>query len=151
MKIKKKVEIKRPIVFVPMCLDYFHHGHANIINRAKRYGNIILGLVSDKGISSYKKKPHNNFKQRKKIALMLKDIKKIITVKSLDHFLSLSKKYKFDYFVHGDDWKKEPQSGIRSEVKNVLEKWNGKVIDIPYTKNISSTIIKKRIRRWKIK
>ena len=49
-----------------MCMDYFHHGHANIINRAKKYGNIILGLMSDEGISSYKKKPHIPFKQRKK-------------------------------------------------------------------------------------
>ena len=53
---------------------------------------------------------------------MLKDIKKIITVKSLNHFLSLSKKYKFDYFIHGDDWKKTPQSGIRSEVKKRIKK-----------------------------
>ena len=120
-----------------MCLDYFHHGHANIINRAKRYGNIILGLYLIKAFHLTKKTAQQL--PEKKIALMLKDIKKIITVKSLDHFLSLSKKYKFDYFVHGDDWKKEPQSGIRSEVKNVLKKWNGKVIDIPYTKNISST------------
>ena len=144
MKIKKKIKINRPIVFVPMCMDYFHHGHANIINRAKKYGNIILGLMSDEGISSYKKKPHILFQQRKKIALMLKDIKKIVKVKDLNHFLILSKKYKFDYFIHGDDWKKEPQSGIRSEVKKLLKKWNGKVIDIPYTKNISSTIIKRR-------
>ena len=46
-------------------------------------------------------------------------------MKDLNHFLILSKKYKFDYFIHGDDWKKEPQSGIRSEVKKLLK--NGMV------------------------
>ena len=55
MKIKKKVEIKRPIVFVPMCLDYFHHGHANIINRAKRYGILFLGLYLIKAFHLTKK------------------------------------------------------------------------------------------------
>ena len=40
---------------MPMCLDYFHHGHVNILNKAGKYGNIILGLVTDKGIASYKK------------------------------------------------------------------------------------------------
>ena len=29
-------KIKRPYVFVPMCLDYMHHGHVNILNNAKK-------------------------------------------------------------------------------------------------------------------
>ena len=63
--------IKRPYVFVPMCLDFLHHGHINILKKASKYGNIILGLVSDKAIESYKKrKPVTNFLNRKKIALM---------------------------------------------------------------------------------
>ena len=54
----------------------------------------------------------------------------------------LSKKYKFEYFVHGDDWKKKPQSYIRKKVIDLLSEWNGKVIDVPYTKKISSSLIK---------
>lgn len=140
-------KIKRPYVFVPMCLDYMHHGHVNILNNAKKKGNIILGLMKDEAISKYKKKPINNFKQRKKIALSLKYVKKILPVYDLKDFLKLSKKYKFEYFVHGDDWKKKPQSNIRKKVIILLSEWNGKVIDVPYTKKISSSLIKSKINK----
>ena len=139
------IKIKRPYVFVPMCLDFMHHGHVNILNKASKKGNIILGLMRDEAISKYKKKPINNFQQRKTIALSLKNIKKILPVHDLNDFLKLSKKYKFEYFVHGDDWKKKPQSYIRKKVIDLLSEWNGKVIDVPYTKKISSSLIKFRI------
>ena len=47
-----------------------------------------------------------------------------------------------DYFVHGDDWKKGIQKKVREKVIKTLKKNNGKLIEIPYTKNISSSSIK---------
>tara|TARA_A100001011_G_scaffold349140_1_gene387484 strand:- start:6593 stop:6769 length:177 start_codon:yes stop_codon:yes gene_type:complete len=55
MKQKFK-KIKRPHIFVPMCADFIHHGHINILKNAKRYGSVIIGLMTDKAILSYKKK-----------------------------------------------------------------------------------------------
>ena len=60
--------IKKPIVFVPMAADIFHHGHINILTKAKKFGNVIVGLMTDKGILSYKnKKPLISYKNRLKI------------------------------------------------------------------------------------
>ena len=143
-KRKKKFpsEIIRPYVFVPMTLDFLHIGHVTILNHAKKYGSIILGLVTDRGIVTYKKKkPINNYSKRKKFAQMLKDIEYILPVRSLKDIVSLVKIYKFDYVVHGDDWKKGPQTKTRKELIKATKKWKGKVIDVPYTKNISSTKI----------
>ena len=50
-----------------------------------------------------------------------------------------------DFVVHGDDWKKGVQKPIRDKVLKTLKKWNGKLIEPKYTKNISSTIIKQKI------
>ena len=47
--------------------------------------------------------------------------------------------------VHGDDWKYGIQKNIRKKVINTLKKWSGKLIEPTYTKNISSTIIRKNI------
>ena len=70
-----------------MTLDYFHHGHANILKIARKYGNIVLGLMTDKAIKSYKKRyPENNFTKRKNIALMLKDVKHIISVNGPNYY-----------------------------------------------------------------
>lgn len=139
--------LKRPYVFVPMCLDFFHHGHANILKKSRKYGNIILGLISDRGIVGYKKKkPINDFNKRKKIASMLKDIKHIIKVKSPSTYSQLAKKFEFEYVIHGDDWKNGPQAKSRKNLIEIMKNWKGRVIDIPYTKKISSTIIKKKIK-----
>jgi phosphoenolpyruvate phosphomutase / 2-hydroxyethylphosphonate cytidylyltransferase len=138
-------KIKRPYVFVPMCLDFLHHGHINILKKANKYGNIILGLVSDKAIESYKKKkPVTNFKNRKKIALMLKNVSHVMKVNAPKYFPHVVKKYKFEYIVHGDDWKRGPQAESRKKLIIVMRSWKGKVIDVPYTKKISSTILKKK-------
>ena len=58
--------------------------------------------------------------------------------------------YKFEYFIHGDDWKKNIQSTERAKLLFVMKKWKGKVLDIPYTKNISSTKIRKLLKENKV-
>ena len=56
---KKQIKkIKRPYIFVPMCADFIHHSHINIINNAKKYGSMTIGLMTDKAILSYKEENH---------------------------------------------------------------------------------------------
>ena len=137
--------ISKPIVFVPMAADIFHHGHVNILLKAKKYGNIVVGLMTDKGIKKYKKKnPLIKFKNRKKVLEQIKCIEKVIPINGLE-YLKFAKFYKFDYFIHGDDWKKNIQSDVRKKLIKLMKKWKGKVVDLPYTKSISSSIIKKKI------
>ena len=47
--------------------------------------------------------------------------------------------------VHGDDWKTGVQKKTRERVIKTLKKWSGKLIEPKYTKNISSTLIKKEM------
>ena len=72
--------------------------------------------------------------------------KKVIPQKTLDYTYNLNL-IKPDFVVHGDDWKIGVQKPIRLKVIKTLKKWGGKLIEPKYTKNISSTIIKKRFRK----
>ena len=54
--------------------------------------------------------------------------------------------FKFDFFVHGSDWKTNVQSDQRKKLKKIMKNWGGKVIDIPYTAKISSSKIKKLLK-----
>ena len=137
--------LRRPFVFVPMAADLFHHGHINILLKAKKYGTVIVGLVTDNGIKSYKKrKPLINFSNRKKILMQIKCVDKIIALNGLE-YVRFSKFYKFEYVVHGDDWKKNVQSNERLKLIKIMKKWKGRVLEFPYTKGISSSKLKKRI------
>ena len=48
--------------------------------------------------------------------------------------------------MHGDDWKKGTQKKYRDKVIKTMQAWNGKLIEIPYTKKISSTSIHEKIK-----
>ena len=130
-----------------MAADLFHYGHINILLKAKKYGTVIVGLMTDNGIKRYKKrKPLIKFSNRKKILSQIKCIDKIIPIDGLK-YVEYSKFYKFDYFIHGNDWKKNIQSDVRKKLIILMKKWRGKVVDLPYTKNISSSIIRKKIKK----
>ena len=126
------------IVYIAMSADIIHRGHLNIIDEAKKYGKIILGLLTDPAIASYKRVPLMNFDDRKAIVNSIKGIERVIPQNSLDYVPNLLK-LKPDFVLHGDDWKYGVQKETRNRVIRVLKKWDGKLIEIPYTKGISST------------
>ena len=45
----------RKIVYVGLSADILHEGHINILKKASKLGNVVVGLLTDKAISSYKK------------------------------------------------------------------------------------------------
>ena len=132
---------KNKIIYVPLAVDILHTGHLNIINKAKKYGDVIIGLLSDKAIAEYKSLPSLGYDERLNIVKSLKNVTKIIKQETWDYSKVLEK-IKPDYFIHGDDWKVGIQKKTREKVKKILEKNNGKLIEVPYTKNISSSAIK---------
>ena len=134
--------MERPLVFVPMAADIIHHGHINILKKSSQYGSVIVGLITDKGLETYKGKPIIKFTNRKKIIIAIKYVDYIIPLDGLT-FAEIADKLKINFFVHGYDWKKGPQKKSRENLIKVMKKWGGKVIEIPYSKNISSTKIKK--------
>jgi phosphoenolpyruvate mutase len=135
---------KNNIVYVGLSADILHEGHINILKIASSYGDVVVGLLTDQAIASYKKIPYLNFKQRKVVLENLRYVKKVIPQKTLDYVHNLNI-VRPNYVVHGDDWKKGIQKKTRDRVLKALKKWSGKLIEPKYTKNISSTIIKNKI------
>tara|TARA_Y100000593_G_C4304906_1_gene335253 strand:- start:286 stop:1569 length:1284 start_codon:yes stop_codon:yes gene_type:complete len=126
------------IVYVGMCADLIHHGHLNIINNAKKYGKVVVGLLTDSAIASYKRLPALNYEQRKIVVENIKGVDEVIPQETLDYIPNIEK-LKPNYVVHGDDWKTGVQKQVRQKVIDTLNEWGGKVIDVPYTKDVSST------------
>ena len=124
---------KKKTIYVPMGADLIHSGHLNIIEKAKKYGKVIIGLFSDEAISEYKRVPYVNYNDRYNIIKNLKGISKIVKHNKWDYTENLSQ-IRPNYFIHGDDWRKGIQKNKRAEVISLLKKWNGKLVEISYTK-----------------
>ena len=125
-------------VYVAMSADLVHPGHLNIINEARKLGDVTVGLLTDKAIASYKRVPYMTFEQRKVIIENIKGVKEVIPQTTLSYEPNL-RLIKPDFVVHGDDWTEGIQQKIRQRVIEVLAEWGGKLIEVPYTKGISST------------
>lgn len=135
---------KKNIVYVGLSADILHEGHINILKVANKLGEVIVGLLTDQAIASYKKIPHLTYKQREVVLKNIKFVNKVIPQKTLDYSDNLNL-IKPNYVVHGNDWKSGIQKETRAKVIKEIKKWGGKLIEPTYTKNISSTLIKKKI------
>ena len=140
---KKK---KKPLVYVCMAGDILHAGHINILKIASTYGKVTVGLLTSGAIASYKQAPTLNYKQRCLVMRNMKQVHRVISQNTLDYTANLNS-LKPKYVVHGDDWKDGPQKKTRFKVIKALKKWSGKLIEPPYTKNISSSLIKIKIKK----
>lgn len=133
-------------VYVGMCADLIHHGHINVIEKARQFGNLTVGLLTDEAIISYKRLPHLSYEQRKKIVENIVGVEKVIPQSTLSYVPNLLS-LKPDFVVHGDDWRVGIQRKTRDEVVETLKAWNGTVIDVPYTENVSSSDLHKKLKR----
>jgi len=135
---------KNKTAYVALAADILHEGHINILKTAAKYGKVIVGLLTDKAIASYKSIPYLDYRKRKLIVENIKYVDKVILQETLDHTKNLNF-LKPDYVIHGDNWKKGILKTTRLKVISTLKKWNGKLIEPKYTTNISSSLIKDQI------
>jgi phosphoenolpyruvate phosphomutase len=141
---------KEKIIYLGMSADLLHPGHLNIIDRALQLGGkLIIGLLTDKAIASYKRLPYMTFEQRKTIVEHVKGVSEVISQETLDYTDNLLK-IKPDFVVHGDDWLVGPQKETREKIISVLKQWGGKLVEFPYTQGISSTQLNNAIREMGI-
>jgi phosphoenolpyruvate phosphomutase len=140
----KKMKVRK-IVYVAMSADLIHPGHLNIIKEAMSLGDVVIGLLTDNAIASYKRLPYMPYNQRKIVIENIKGVSKVIPQETLDYRPNL-KKIKPDFVIHGDDWCTGVQRSVRCQVIDTLKKWGGKLVEIKYTSNISSTALNKALK-----
>ena len=131
-------------VYLGMIGDIMHPGLINIINEGTKYGEVMIGLFTDKAIATHKRLPYLTYEQRKNVIENIKGVSSIVPQDEWSYVPNLLK-YKPDYIIHGDDWLQGPDKYIREEVFKVMEKLGGEVIEIPYTKGISASSLKEEI------
>ena len=140
----QNTSIMAKTVYLGMIGDIMHPGLINIINEGAKYGDVMIGLYTDKAIATHKRLPYLTYEQRKNVIENIKGVSSVVPQDDWSYVPNLVK-YKPDYIIHGDDWLYGPDKYIRDEVFKVMEAMGGEVIEIPYTKGISATGLKEAI------
>ena len=136
--------MEKKTVYLGMVGDIMHPGLINIINEGAKYGDVMIGLFTDKAIATHKRLPYLSYEQRKNVIENIKGVSCVVPQDDWSYVPNLVK-YKPDFIIHGDDWKEGPSKYLRDEVFKVMESMGGKVIEIPYTKGISASGLKETI------
>jgi phosphoenolpyruvate phosphomutase len=132
-------------IYIGMTADIMHPGLIHIINEATKYGEVIVGLLTDKAIASHKRLPYLTYDQRKEVVENIKGVSQVVPQEDWSYVKNL-KKYKPDYIIHGDDWKTGSFNEIRDQVFEVMKEQGGTVIEIPYTQGINSSSLDREIK-----
>lgn len=124
--------------------DLFHVGHLNILEKSKEIcDTLIVAVCTDEYVQETKNlTPIISYEDRVRIIASLKYVDKVVPMTYTDK-LRAWEEYKFDVLISGDDWK-------GSERYNLTEKQLAPlgvdVYYVPYTKSISTTMIKEKLK-----
>ena len=132
-------------VYLGMIADIMHPGLINIIEQGAQYGELTIGLFTDKAIATNKRLPYLTYDQRKRVVENIKGVSRIVPQDEWSYIPNLLK-YKPDYIIHGDDWKNGSEARLRSEVIETMKQIGGELIEIPYTQGINSSELDKEIK-----
>lgn len=141
----KLKEIESRIVYMCFSTDIIHGGHIAIIKRAQKLGRLIIGVLSDEAVTSYKRLPLVPASERKKLFENVVGVYRVVDQDTLSYKNNLEK-YKPSIVVHGDDWCTGFQKPIRDEVVSILASYGGKLVEFPYSTDDKYKDIEARTR-----
>lgn len=124
-------KVRNKTVYLCFSTDILHSGHFSVIKKAKRLGRLIIGVMSDEAVASYKRLPLLPYEERKAMFENIAGVDTVVEQKTLSYRENLEK-YRPDYVVHGDDWRSGFQKPIRDEVVSVLAQYGGELKEFPY-------------------
>ncbi len=119
-------------VYTCFCTDVIHEGHLNIIRNAARYGEVIVGVQSDEAVIRYGRFPIIDVEKRMEMVRNIEGVSRV-TVQSEIMYDNVFENLRPDYIVHGDNWLRGPESFIRQNVLDNIQKYGGELIEVPYT------------------
>lgn len=119
--------------------DLLHYGHINLLKRAKEFGEYLIVALSTDSFNwnEKEKRCYFSYEERKQLLESIRYVDLVIPEENWEQKINDIQLYKIDTFVMGDDWR-----GKFDFLKDYCE-----VVYLPRTPEISTTQIKKDLRR----
>lgn len=141
------------VLYTGGTFDLFHAGHVNFLRRCKEIvgpgGKVIVSLNTDEFISTYKGKPPVcTFEERCSVILSCQFVDEVVPNEGGADSKPSIRNVRPDIIAIGSDWARRDYYKQMQFTQDWLDEMNIGLIYIPYTANISSSEIKKRMSEW---
>lgn len=121
-------------VYTCFTTDVIHEGHLNIINIARKYGEVVVGILSDEAMVKFDRFPTISFDDRMNLVKNIPGVSRVIKQQTI-MYDAVIKEIRPDFIIHGDNWVSGPTRAIRNNVVKLLSEFGGEIIEVPYTYN----------------
>lgn len=121
-------------VYTCFCTDIIHEGHLNIINEAQKYGDLIVGVLADSASIKYNRFPTISLEKRIEMVKGIPGVSDVVVQDEI-WYDKIFEKYRLDYVIHGSNWDAPGMKAIRKNILDLIDKYGGELIEVPYTWN----------------
>ncbi len=121
-------------VYSCFCTDMIHAGHLNIVREAMKYGEVVIGVLSDEAMVRFNRFPTISFEERMNLVRGIKGVSEVVVQEDV-MYDKIIERVRPDFVIHGDNWLGGPLRAIRDNAEKCLNAYGGKIIDVPYTYN----------------
>lgn len=136
----------KSIIYVGGTFDLPHAGHYRLLKRAHELGKVVVSLNTDQFIKDYKGSyPVLNYEERKEILLSCRWVDNVVPNSGGADSTKTIELIKPNYILVGSDWAKKDYCSQMGFTQDWLDSRGIGLVYVPYTKDISTTIIKNRI------
>jgi cytidyltransferase-like protein len=130
-------------VYADMVADLFHHGHVELLRRARELGDeLIVGVHSDDTVASYKRRPLMTMDERVRVVGACRHVDEVVPDAPLELSRAYIELHRIDLVVHGDDLSAENMQRMFGVPREM-----GILRLIPYTPSISTSDIMRRLEQ----
>lgn len=135
-----KNNILRKKIYCCGVFDMMHKGHMELFEKMNKYGDVVVGIIDDETVASYKRLPIMNHKERCETVKLAKYVTEIIPNCPLDTTLEFMKMHNIDLVAIGEEYFSPPYKYYEECVKA------NKYLVISRCEGISSTDLINRIK-----
>ena len=136
------------IVYTGGTFDLFHSGHARLLERCKEVagdGDLVVSVNPDAFCSQYKEPPICSLAERMEVVSSCRWVDKVIVNSGGADSKPAIIEAKADLVIVGSDWQSKDYYKQMGFTQEWLDEHKIGVMFVPYTEEISTTIIKSRI------
>ncbi|MCI9274425.1 MAG: phosphoenolpyruvate mutase [Clostridiales bacterium] len=145
-KVRRLIEeLAHKTVYMCFSTDTIHSAHIRAINKAARLGKLIVGVLTDEAVASYRRFPLLRYEDRSQIVGNINGVSEVVPQYRLSYADNL-RKYRPDYVIHGDDWREGVQQPVREEVLRVLSEYGGQLVEFPYVPTEQEKLLEHQAR-----